>query len=56
MNITYAYNCSGDSAVGVSARMEAHTQIGATCCINMQIGFVPTVATSLQRYSLFTYS
>ena len=57
LDITYAYSCSGDSAVGGSARMKAHTQFGAaTCCINMQVGFVPTVATSLQKHSLFTHS
>ncbi len=57
LDITYAYSCSGDPAVGGPARMEAHTQFGAaTCCINMQVGLVPTVATSLQQNSLFTHS
>ena len=40
--------------------MEAHTHIGAampcTCCVNMQIGFVPTTATSVPKKSLFTHS
>lgn len=57
LDTTYAYSCSGESAVGRSAVMEAHTQFRATTALHMLYqGFVPTVATSLQNIGLFTQS